>query len=689
MKTQYKYNNREISWLHFNERLLQEAEDKHVPLLERINFLGIYSNNLDEFYRVRVATLNRMLSLRPKERALFDFDPARLLKKINEISNGHQERFQNIYQKLIRDLEKHHVFIVNEKELNAGQGRFVTDFFHKKVRNNLFPVMLDQSPLDFPLKDKSIYLGIIMQQEGRHGKAAMALMKIPVSKVPRFIVIPSEGKAQTIILLDDVIRYNLRDVFSVFEFDSIAAYTFKITRDAELDIDSDASKSFLEIMAESLKKRSQGNPVRFVYDREMPESLLKSLTRKLKISRQDTIVAGGRYHNFKDLLNFPVTGPASLKYSPMTPLPHPGLHQKRSLFSVIREKDIMLHFPYQSFRYIIDLLREASIDPDVRSIRMTLYRLAKDSNIINALINAARNGKSVTVFMEVQARFDEEANIQYTEMLQEEGVRIIRAIPGFKVHSKLLLIRRKEGAKSVYYANLATGNFNESTAEIYADDSLLTCNPTICEDVRKVFDLFEANYKQHKFSSLIVSPFKMRDTFMKLLKNEIRNKKEGKTSWVVIKLNNITDMQIAEKIYQAAEAGVKITVIVRGISVLVPKVNKLHHSLSVFGVIDRFLEHSRVFVFANDGNPLFYISSADWMGRNFDNRIETAIPVYDPGIQAELMKMLEIQMADNCKARLVGLINANTYRTTSGKKKVRSQYEMYKWFSEKIKESPA
>ncbi|HRY33556.1 MAG TPA: polyphosphate kinase 1 [Bacteroidales bacterium] len=689
MKPQYKYNNREISWLHFNERLLQEAEDKQVPLLERINFLGIYSNNLDEFYRVRVASLNRMRSLRPKDRALFDFDPARLLKKINDLSNEHQERFQNIYQKLIKALEKHHIHIVNEKELSEEQGRFVTEFFHKKVRNNLFPVMLDQSPLEFPLKDKSIYLGIMMQPAEKHGKTVMALMKIPVSKIPRFIVLPSTDKRQTIIFLDDVIRYKLRDVFSVYEFETIAAYTFKITRDAELDIDSDASKSFLEIMAESLKKRSQGNPVRFVYDREMPESLLKTLTRKLHISRQDTIVAGGRYHNFKDLLNFPPIGPPGLRYSPLPPLPHPVLHQKRSIFSVIREKDVMLHFPYQSFRYIIDLLREASIDPNVRSIRMTLYRLAKDSNIINALINAARNGKSVTVFMEVQARFDEEANIQYIEMLQEEGVRIIRAIPGFKVHAKLLLIRRKEGAKSVYYANLATGNFNESTAEIYADDSLLTCNTMICEDVRKVFELFEANYKQHKFSSLIVSPFKMRDTFIKLLKNEIRNKKEGKEAWAVIKLNNITDMQIAETVYRAAEAGVKITMIVRGTSVLVPKVNKLGHNLSVFGVIDRFLEHSRVFVFANDGNPLFYISSADWMGRNFDNRIETAIPIYDPGIQAELMSMLEIQMADNCKARLVGLINANTYRSTQNKKKIRSQYEIYKLFSEKQIESQA
>lgn len=685
MRIKPTFNNREISWLYFNERLLQEAEDPTVPLIERLKFLGIFSNNLDEFYRVRVATVKRMAQLKSRAEQELNFNPKKLMKKINEIDAVHQQRFEKIFNTIVNDLEKIHIHIINEQKLSAEQGEFTRKYFYESVRPNLFPVMIEDSDFTFPLKDNAIYLGIIMLKTGKPLRDKLALIKIPTEKLSRFLVLPAIGNKKFIILLDDVIRYSLREVFNVFDFDEVKAFTFKFTRDAELDYDNDISKSFLETVSESLKKRTTGDPVRFVYDKDMPEFLLKTLMRKLNISRNDTLLAAGRYHNFKDFMRFPNVGHPELEYLPLKPLPHKALIGTRSIFDVISQKDIMLHFPYQSFQYIIDLLREASIDPKVRSIRMTLYRLAQDSNIINALISAVRNGKSVTVFMEFQARFDEEANIQYAEILQEEGVRIIQAIPGFKVHGKLLLIRRKEGMSNVYYANLATGNYNENTATVYADDSLLTADPRITAEVLKVFELFEANYRQQKFKTLVVSPFKMRDHFIGLLKNEIKNLLAGKEAWAIIKVNSLVDEKIARQIYLAAKVGVKITVIVRGACILLPEANGLQENLLVFGMIDRFLEHSRVFVFCNGGDNLYYISSADWMSRNFDNRIEVALPVYDVDIQHNIMRMLKIQMNDNTKSRLIGLKKINKYRKTGSVKKYRSQIETYRFFQRELK----
>ncbi|MHC1707027.1 MAG: polyphosphate kinase 1 [Bacteroidales bacterium] len=685
MKNKYTYNNREISWLYFNERLLQEAEDTSVPLIERIRFLGIYSNNLDEFYRVRVATLNRMKRLKEQDQDLIDINPDKILKKINELDANNQERFERIFASLVKELEKVDIHIINEKKINEEQGIFVRNYFQTQVRPNLFPVMIEESDFTFPLKDKSIYLGVVMYQNKFPIQNRMAFIKIPTGKISRFLILPSTGKKKYIMLLDDVIRYNLKDIFSIFNFSDIQAFTFKITRDAELDMDSDVSKSFLEVVSQSLKKRSTGIPVRFVYDKEMPAALLKIISKKLNITRYSNVAAGGRYHNFKDFMLFPNVGPAELEYPQHIPLPHKALLNAKSIFDVIAKQDIMLHFPYQSFHYLIDLLREASIDPQVRSIRITLYRLAKDSNVINALINAARNGKSVTVFLEFQARFDEEANIQYAEMLQSEGVRIIQVMPGFKVHSKTFLIRRKEINKSVYYCNVGTGNYNEATSTVFSDKSLLTSDPRITAEVLKVFELFEANYRQQKFKNLVVAPFKMREYFIKLLKNEIENHQKGKPAWAIIKLNNLVDEKIADYIYDAAKGGVNINVIVRGTSILLPEENGVADHLKVFGIIDRFLEHARVFVFCNGGDELYYISSADWMVRNFDNRIEVAVPVFDKSIQTEIKKLLEIQMKDNTKARNASLPNINTYRKTNSKKKIRSQLEIYKQLEKELK----
>lgn len=683
-KNKLQLINREESWLYFNERVLQEAADPNVPLLERLKFLGIFSNNLDEFFRVRVATIKRMQYWKENELRLIPYDPAKVLKRIIEIDNQYSGRFSKIYESLIRELKNNNIIFINEKELDAEQGEFVRKYFHELVRPQLFPIMLNDAHMEFPLKDKSIYLAITLLKKKALLKDKFALIKIPTAQLSRFLVLPDKNQNKYIILLDDVIRFCLDEIFSIFSYDEVRAYTIKFTRDAELDLDNDISKSFLEIIAESLKKRTSGIPVRFIYDRFMPEQLLKFVMRKLNFSRKDVPVPGDRYHNFKDFMEFPDINRPELKYPAQPPLPHKHLIGRKCLFDAIRERDIMLHFPYQSFHYIIDLLREASIDPKVKSIRMSLYRLAEESNVINALINAARNGKSVTVFMELQARFDEEANIYYAEKLQSEGVRIIHGIPGFKVHAKLLLIKRIEANSDRYFSAISTGNFNEVTAKLYADDCMLSSRTEITSDVLKVFELFDANFKQQHFKTLIVSPFRMRETFIQHLKTETQNAIDGKEAWAIIKLNNLVEERIVKQIIKAAEAGVSIKLIVR--TSFVPVIEELTKSarIEAFSIVDRLLEHSRVLIFCNGGDEKYYISSADWMVRNFDNRIEVAVPVVDQEIRKELKEMLMIQLKDNVKARLIGLNEHNSYRHTPGHEKIRSQVEIYKYFQKHL-----
>ncbi len=683
-KIDYKLINREESWLYFNERVLQEAADKDVPLIDRLKFLGIFSNNLDEFFRVRVATITRMLKWKETDSYLLNINPKKVLKKILELDQKYSIEFHSIYNEILDELEKQNIFIVNEKKLSKEQGELVRRYFQNQVRPNLFPIMLSNSDMKLPLKDNSIYLGVAMQNSGKLLKDKFSIIKIPTGQLSRFFIFPKVDDKSYIILLDDVIRYCLDDIFSIFKYDKIRAYTIKFTRDAELDIDSDISKSFMENISDSLKKRTAGDPVRFIYDKDIPELLLKTIVKKLKINDDDAMVPSGRYHNFKDFTSFPNVGGQALEYPKLVPLPHKDLEGKVSIFDAIRKNDIMLHFPYQSFNYIIDLIREASIDPKVRSIRMSLYRLANKSNIVNALINAARNGKSVTVFMELQARFDEEANIYFAERLQEEGVRIIQGIPGFKVHGKLMLIRRKEQTNNVYYGLISTGNFNESTARIYADDCLMTVDPQINQEILKVFDLFDANFKQQRFKELIVSPFRMREHFITLLKNEIKNAKAGKEAWAIIKLNNLVDEVIVKQLINAANQGVKLKLIIRGSCVIHPEILNIQDNMEIISIVDRFLEHSRILVFCNGGKELYYTTSADWMGRNFDNRIEVAVPVKSPAIQNELKNMLLIQLKDNVKARVMGKNKINKYRTTSDDFPVRSQFEIYNYFYKQL-----
>ncbi len=674
--------NREISWLHFNERVLQEALDEANPLLERIKFLGIFSNNRDEFFRVRVATLKRMKKLRSIEGK----DEAPVGEVMDEISNIVKEQeksFTWAYRKLVLELYRENIVLLNEKQLTDEQGKEVRKYFREKVRPYIFPIMLDTFENISTLKDRSIYLAVSCKDSKNPDVEDFALAKVPSKIHSRFFTLTPDVGRHFIILLDDIIRYCLDDVFGVFGYDTFEAYTVKFTRDAELDLDYDVSKSFIDAMAESVKKRKKGNPVRFVHDETMPKKLLKKLRKKLELKNDDDIRSGGRYHNFKDFMDFPKFNKPELYFEKRPPMFHPELPINQSVFQTIKKQDICLHYPYQSFQHIVDWLREASIDPKVTSIKMTFYRTARYSNVVNALINAARSGKRVTVFMELQARFDEEANIQLTGKFKDEGVKVIQAIPGYKVHSKLILIKRREKSGIRSYANISTGNFNESTAKLYADDALFTSDKEITEDVERIFQLFEERYSRPKLKKLIISPFFQRDFFMDLLDNEIKNASEGKEAWAIIKLNNITDQLIADKLYEASQAGVKVTLIVRSICVVIPGIPGVSDNITAFSIVDRFLEHSRVLVFCNNNDPRFFITSADWMQRNFDHRIETATPILDKEIQGELLKMLEIQMRDNMKSRIISKESPNEYRKTHNDDPIRSQVEIYDYLKNK------
>ncbi len=674
-----KLINREVSWLHFNERVLQEAMDEGNPIIERLRFLGIFSNNRDEFFRVRVATIKRMIQFELEHKSKKTEKPSAVLKQILTIVEEQEEKFTTTINEIIEDLEEHKIYFRDESQLNKEQGEFVRQYFANEVRSLLFPIMLKNLSDPDTLQDNSIYLAAELKNSQENKDDEYALVMVPDS-ISRFVILPSNDDNKYIIFLDDVLRYCMGELFGWMGFDTFSAYTIKFTRDAELDIDNDISKSFMELMSDSIKKRKKGSAVRFVYDKEMPDRLQKRLLRKLNITSSDNLRGGGRYHNSKDFMSFPNVGGKNLVYAKTIPLLHKEIDHNSSILARIKKGDILLHYPYQSFQYIVDLLREASIDPKVRAIKMTFYRAARNSNVINALINAARNGKNVTVFLEIQARFDEKANIFWSQKLREEGVKIIKTLPGFKVHSKLMLIRRKENGENVYYTNISTGNFNESTAKVYADDSLLTAHQGIAKEVNMLFHLFESPYNPPKFKHLLVAPYYMRNSFFSMINKEIRSAKAGNEAWIIIKLNNLVDVKTTNKLYAAAKAGVKIDIICRGICVLIPGIKGLSENIRVISIVDKFLEHSRIFVFANEGSPKYYLSSADWMVRNFDHRFEAATPVYDKNLQNELKEMLDLQLKDNVKARMVNANPSNEYVKIKEQSPLRSQVKIYKSF---------
>ncbi len=675
------YVNRDISWLNFNARVLQEAEDESVPLIERIRFLGIFSNNLDEFFRVRYASIKRASQI-GKKAAKQEFggvNPEKLLAQINEIVIYQQARVQEVLDQLIDNLEEFGISMVNEKTLSDNQKEWIREAFVQRVSPSVFNLILT-SLQEFPeLKDKSIYLSIKLTKNENPDDPLYALIEIPSEFVGRFIEMPRDDK-KYIIYLDDLIRYNLDYIFFIFEYDNIEAHTIKITRDAELDIDNDVSKSFLEKIQKSVKNRRIGDPVRFVYDRELSPDFLQYLMNRMELDNHDSLIAGGRYHNKKDLMKFPNVGGAELEHPALPIVPHPQLSMERSILNEIRQRDIMLFMPYHSFSYIIRFLREAAIDPLVEEIKITLYRMASKSRISSALINAAKNGKKVTAVIELQARFDEENNIKWTNNLKNEGVDVVSGIPGLKVHSKIALVRRREKGKLKNYALIGTGNFHEGTAKFYTDYHLMTSNPEITDEVCKVFDFIKTNYLVQKYDHLIVSPHYSRDRFTDLVDREIQNAMAGKKASIFLKMNSLSDLDMIDKLYEAGQAGVKIRMVIRGICSLIPNKLGLSENIEAISIVDRFLEHSRVFVFENDGNPLYFIGSADWMTRNLDYRLEVTVPIYDEKVKRQLKDQMDIIWNDNVKARYHNLEDINAYRN-EGETKVRSQVDMLQYFN--------
>lgn len=673
------YIPKEISWLSFNERVLQEAENSNVPLVERFRFLGIYSNNLDEYFRVRVATLKRLSLFGNKSIIILGYNPKATVKRIHEIVLAQNERFEKIYAHLLQELKRHRIHITNEQQLDSNQSAFVQDYFRREVRTRLMPLILSKDAGLPNLTDDAIYFAILLRNS-QTDKKRYALLEIPTGILPRFLLLPSREGEKYIIFLDDVIRYGMKELFFIFQFDELFAYTIKLTKDAELDIADDISESYIEKISKSLQQRKKGTAVRLVHDRDMPPELLKILTKKLNLGPDDAIIPGDRYHNFKDLMKFSQPEGDRFRYRPMVPILHPDIHQGKSILSVIKKKDLMLYFPYNPFDHFIDLLREASIDPNVISIDVTLYRLARNSSVINALLNAARNGKRVTTVVELQARFDEEANILWGKKLLDEGVRVIYGVPGLKVHSKLCLITRVKNDVIQRFAAVGTGNFNEETAKVYTDHLLLTSDKKITNEVVKAFNFFLANYRKEKFYHLLLSPFYLRNKLMMLIENEIKNAKAGKSAYISIKINNFTDEEIIGKIYKAASAGVKVRLIVRGMFSLVPEAKTNNENLKAISIVDQYLEHSRFLIFGNGGHDLVYITSADIMPRNLDRRIEVTCPVYDESIKKQIREVFEIQWSDTSKARIYDEAQSNGFAKQTGIP-VRSQVAVHKYLS--------
>jgi polyphosphate kinase len=676
---------RDLSWLSFNARVLQEAGDPTVPLRERIRFLGIFSNNLDEFFRVRVATLKRMMQLGAKANMHLEANADGILQEIQMTVLNQQSEFNRIWSGILEELNREKIFLVTEKELNKAQQEFVSNYFEEEVSPNLIPLMIETIP-DVPyLREKSIYLGVVMWMKDSALKRKYALIEVPSRILGRFVLLPSPNGEHHIILLEDVIRYNLPEIFSYFGYNQYQSHVFKVTRDAEIDIDNDIATSLVQKIQKGLKNRRKGKPVRFVYDKEMDPGLLELMIRKLHLSKRDNLIPGGRIHNFRHFMDFPghIFKEESNRRKPFD---HPMLVERR-VTDVVLEGDLMLHFPYHSFSPLIDMLREAAIDPDVTTIKITCYRLAKQSKVINALINAVRNGKQVTVVLELKARFDEEANLAWKERLEDEGVKVLIGIYNMKVHAKICLIRKRVGERIVQYGFVSTGNLNESTAKVYADHCLLTANRAIMADVARIFNYIEHFKTGLHFlkacNTLLPSPQFARRELLRMIETEIKNVRKGKEGRIIAKMNSLSDEEVIEALTAAAKAGVEIKLIIRGIFCMYSENKGFVKPVTAISIVDEYLEHARVWYFHNGGKPKMYISSADWMTRNLDHRVECTCPVLDPKLQQELLDILDIQLHDNVKARWLNNTLSNDYVRTTEQKHVRSQEETYYYLLQK------
>jgi polyphosphate kinase len=674
--------NREISWLSFNDRVLQEAADKRVPLVERIRFLAIFSSNLDEFYRVRVATLNRLSNLNTKVKELFGYNPKKTLSEIKSIVVRQERKFNHLFEDdIIKELAQQKIFIINEQQLNVSRGQFVRKYFRDRVLSTLVPIMLNDDALP-ELKDRAIYFLVKLTKLKTKEKIRYAIIEITTDGMDRFIVLPETNNLKFVILIDDIIRYCLDDIFFIFDYDNIEAYSIQLTRDAELDLDKQVSEKFIDALTKSLQKRSRGKPMRLLYDTDMPMDMLTYLVAKLDLTAEG-LIPGNRYHNFKDFINFPNVGGSGLEYPKVPPLPIRDLTAGRSIFAQIAKKDYLINLPYQSFDYIIHFLREAAIDPKVTEINITLYRLAENSRVINALINAAKNGKKVNCLLELKARFDEQANIYWTNKLEEEGLTVNYGILDYKVHSKICLVKRSEKGKDVYYANLATGNFNEKTAQLYCDYSLFTTNKDITGELAKLFDGLQKKVFYKGYKHLIVSPLESRNKIYELIDREITHVKAGKSAYIILKMNSISDEDVIAKLYDASNAGVRITMIIRGMCCLIPGLKGYSENIQVISIIDKYLEHARVWIFGDDGNDLMFLTSADMMTRNLDHRVEVGFPILDPAIKKEIREVIDIQLLDNTKAREINQFNNNKYVKSRSKTVYRAQNDIYSYLKYK------
>jgi polyphosphate kinase len=667
--------------------VLQEAADETVPLRERIKFLGIFSNNLDEFFRVRVATLKRMIEIGEKGNMHLEASAALILEEIQDMVIEQQKEFDRIWNEILRELKKEKIFLVNETQLNKAQQLFITEYFNEEIRSNIVPLMIE-SIQAFPiLSDKSIYLACRMSRKDRSIPHRFALVSIPSRIMSRFVLLPTKDGSQQIILLEDIIRFCLPYIFSYFGYDTFSAHIIKVTRDAEIDLDTDMATSITQKLEKGLRNRKKGKPVRFIFDKEIDASLLTYLVKRLGLSGQDNLLPGGRIHNFKDFINFPESV-FKQKNTRKNPFLHPALRDVNRVTDIILNKDVLLTFPYHSFSSLIDLLREAAIDPDVKNIKITCYRLAPRSKIINALTNAVRNGKDVTVVIELRARFDEEANLEWKEELEEAGVNVLIGVPNLKVHAKICLIKKIINGRTVHYGFVGTCNLNERTAKIYGDHCLLTSNRFIMADINRVFNYLEQpKTRLHLLKAcktLMVSPINMRRQLVQLIDREIKAASAKKAAAITLKMNSLSDELLIDKLYEAAKAGVEIKMVIRGIMCMLTENKKFKIPIHAISIVDEYLEHARVLIFHNGGKEKVFITSADWMVRNLDHRIEVGCPIFEKGIQAELKDILQIQLSDNVKGRKLGNALSNQYINPRNTKKVRSQVDTYNYLYRKL-----
>ena len=681
-KAKWDFINREISWLYFNDRVLQESANPKVPLIERFKFLGIFSNNLDEFFRVRVATLQRMSEMKINP-VLNKDKPEVILKKISKMTSSLQAVMESNFQQIKEQLKAEKIFIIEESELNDEQKAFVTSYYDKHLEDAITPVMLSGSGKTFPeMQDARIYFFVKLKNSLKPADKKYALIEMPGTEYSRFLVLPRVDDNKYVIFLDDVIRLCMPQLFKSLPYDTFEVYTIKITRDSEMEIEAELGEGIVDKVSKGIKSRRYGSPLRFIYDSSMSDDMKKYLLKKINFKKSGTIIPGGRYHNFKDFMDFPTMGRSDLVYQKTTGIENETIKAADSVIKAIEKQDLFLHYPYYSFSQYVQLLREAAIDPDVKSIKITLYRMAHRSKVAKALIFAARNGKQVTAVIELRARFDEEHNIQWAQRMEEAGVQITFGVEGLKIHSKLTLIKKKNGKR---IAAVSTGNFHEGNAAVYTDFTLFTANPGITAELEKVFDFIHQPFQMTHYLHLLVSPQEMRKKLNQLIHNEIINAKKGLPAYILCKINHITDNKLIEKLYDAAQAGVKIRMVVRGQLSMVTSQPRLKGNIEIVGIVDKFLEHSRIIIFCNNNQEKYYISSADWMTRNLDQRIEVAIPVYDKAIQQELKTIVEFGLKDNVQARICDGSGENRIKTND-EPVFRSQYELMEHYK-KLEES--